>query len=458
MIESLFILGLRGFSKQQRIDFAIPNGNNGSGLTLLVGANNSGKSTIIEAIRAISPQPALPSFTQGRRNVKSGDAVSICITDHQGKSTELRSVNAGSSESHMNVDEAERNNIFVLPSRRAFNPFFHKHEMDRYSYMVNFIGFPPQRTNSQDNFGSRLFGAEKNKKKFNEVLGRVLNPVPNWAIDQHDTGNYFLKIMKDSASHSSEGLGEGIVSLFFIVDALYESKPNDVIVIDEPELSLHPSVQKRLSKLLNEYAKDRQIVISTHSPYFIELENLKWGATVARVHQTDDGCIISQISKKSNDFITRVLRNSFNPHVFGINAKEIFFLEESVVLVEGQDDVIFYNKILNEIDVKLEASFLGWGIGGADNIRYFANLLSELGFKKVVGILDLDRQHMIESLNEEFPQYKFYNIKANDVRTKDERKATEKVIGLLDDKNKVLRHEHLESTKELFSKVKEYFN
>lgn len=69
-------------------------------------------------------------------------------------------------------------------------------------------------------------------------------------------------------------MGEGIVSIFAIVDSLYDSKPGDVIVIDEPELSLHPALQKRVNNLLCRFASDRQIVVSTHSPYFIDLKAL----------------------------------------------------------------------------------------------------------------------------------------------------------------------------------------
>jgi DNA repair exonuclease SbcCD ATPase subunit len=51
-IRSLTINGLRGFASPQKISFAEPNNTVGSGLTMLVGPNNEGKSTVIEAICA----------------------------------------------------------------------------------------------------------------------------------------------------------------------------------------------------------------------------------------------------------------------------------------------------------------------------------------------------------------------------------------------------------------------
>ena len=71
------------------------------------------------------------------------------------------------------------------------------------------------------------------------------------AIDQMDTGQHFIKfhLGQPQFYHSSEGVGDGIISLFVIATALYElfpPPPQRVVVIDEPELSLHPYYQRRL--------------------------------------------------------------------------------------------------------------------------------------------------------------------------------------------------------------------
>ena len=129
------------------------------------------------------------------------------------------------------------------------------------------MGMGTVRQTAASGFESRLFRANENKASFNKVLGKVLDPAPDWVIDQHDTGQHFLKFVSEDGTHSSEGVGEGIVSLFFLVDALYDSRPGDVIFVDEPELSLHPAVQRRVSDLFTEYAAERQIVVATHSPY-----------------------------------------------------------------------------------------------------------------------------------------------------------------------------------------------
>ncbi|MCD7032870.1 AAA family ATPase [Metabacillus sp. GX 13764] len=456
MIKKLTINGLRGFGEEQELDLSLPNGDMGSGLTILVGSNNSGKSTVIEALRAFPQRShSLPSFTLGRRNISAGDKVSIKVIDDLDNVVEIRSIRTGSSEVELVSNQNNIGDIFILPSRRAFNPFFQKNEFDRQNYTTYQIGFPPQRASQQDNFSGRLFNAEKNRDNFNKVLEKVINPIPDWTIDQNDNGHYFLKFSKGTISHSSEGVGEGIVSLFFIIDALYDSNPKDIVVIDEPELSLHPSLQKRLASLISEYSKERQILIATHSPYFIDLENLVNGTTIARVHQKENNTVISQISNESANFINRSLSNLYNPHVFGLDAKEVFFLEDRILLVEGQDDVIFYKLILDQLDIKLNGQFFGWGIGGADNMHQIAKLFDELGFEKVIGILDADREYHLPGLREQFENYNFFAITANDVRTKQPRKATAGVEGILNEQRNI-RIEHLDATKSMFREIRTY--
>ncbi|MBD2457594.1 AAA family ATPase [Nostoc sp. FACHB-87] len=457
MLKKLEIIGLRGFATLQTLYLAQAGQGLGSGLTILVGANNTGKSTVIEALRALVQQNPNPNFTQGKRNRKAGDMVKLRITDNNNKTEELRTVNAGSSETERDPIQSKiLNNLLILPSRRTLYPYFQRAECPRSVYMAQ-VGFPTVRTSVVDQFASRLFTAQKNQSQFNEVLKKVLNPVPSWTIDQTDNGDYYLKIKTGGADHSSEGLGEGLVSLLYIVDALYDSNPGDVIVIDEPELSLHPSLQRKLATLLTEYATERQIILSTHSPYFLNLEALKNGATVARIYLKNGESVISQLSPSSAKGILPLLTDKNNPHILGLNAQEVFFLEDKIILVEGQEDVIFYQFVQQQINVDLNGTFFGWGIGGAEKMAKIAGVLHDLGFTRVVGILDGNRNSLVNDLSKKFPNFHFFAIPADDVRTKPERQYKAPVIGLLDD-NKNIRTEYKDTTYHLFIEANNYLS
>lgn len=452
-LQKLELRGLRGFATLEELPFAIPNGNRGSGLTTLVGPNNGGKSTIVEALRALaasSPQnPAQPrSFTEGRRNKRADDRVIIRTMDSSGNIGGLRTVDSGGSETEWFPNQlVER--IFVLPSRRYFDPLFSKNTMTRDSYIVHYDMSSTGRGGPLREFGSRLFQVQQKRTEFDAVLEEVISPVPKWTIDQTDSGQYYLKVETSGQHHSSEGMGEGLVSLLIVVDALYDSSPGDVIVIDEPELSLHPSLQRRLFTLLSKYAADRQIVIATHSPYFVDFSALLGGARIARLHLQDGSSVISALSESTVNLLVGFVRNYNNPHVLGLNAREAFFLEDGIILVEGQEDVIYYQKIADQLGIPINGDFFGWGVGGAGSMRAIASLLTELGFDKVVGVLDGDKADLLPKLKEEFPQYQFRAIPADDIRTKKEKYQQAK-IGVLD-KSGALRTEYEDSMRELFT-------
>ncbi len=78
--------------------------------------------------------------------------------------------------------------------------------------------------------------------------------------------------------------------------------------------------------------------------------------------------MISTVSDSTASNLSSFIKDSFNPHVLGLNAREAFFLEDGIVLVEGQEDVIFYQKIAKELGIEIEGDFFGWGVGGAGNM------------------------------------------------------------------------------------------
>ena len=324
---------------------------------------------------------------------------------------------------------------------------------------------PNNRSTPSNHFSQRLFSALQNRKDFNKVLEQVVSPAPTWTIDQSDEGSYYLKIDSHGQYHNSDGLGEGIVSLLFIIDALYDSQAGDLIAIDEPELSLHPAYQRRLASLLARYAKDRQIVIATHSPYFVDFRLVLNGAEVARIHEHGGSSVISQLKRETALLFKGIMTDSHNPHVLGLDAREIFFQSDGVVVVEGQEDVVYYPKVLadlvkegklsQETATHLEECFFGWGAGGAGNIEKIVALLEDLGFERVAGIFDKNESNLTSRLKSKFPKYTFRAIPADDVRTKPEVEARDSIHGLLDDENRSLRPEHAHKTGDLFRDIEE---
>ena len=115
------ISGLRGFAGVGVLEPAIADGRDGSGLTILVGPNGGGKSTVLEAMRAAGRREN-PSYPIGTRNQTSHGVISI-RWHADGAEGSLTSVRSGSSETIREPIGAKVRGLFSLASRRTFNPF-----------------------------------------------------------------------------------------------------------------------------------------------------------------------------------------------------------------------------------------------------------------------------------------------------------------------------------------------
>lgn len=88
----------------------------------------------------------------------------------------------------------------------------------------------------------------------------------------HPFTNAFFALRKDKdlTQINIKDLGSGIeiiLTLLLLKNIANESKGSLIYLIDEPELHLHPKAQDKLIDLLIKESKDKQIFISTHSPY-----------------------------------------------------------------------------------------------------------------------------------------------------------------------------------------------
>ena len=138
-----------------------------------------------------------------------------------------------------------------------------------------------------------------------------------------------------------------------------------------------------------------------------------------------------RISKK----VTNLIKDLNNPHILGLEANEVFFLEDNIILVEGQEDIIILKKIAKKLGKNLEENFFGWGVGGAPKMKIFLNLFKNLGYHNIAAILDGDQKSLVDELKTEFEAcgYKFYILSTDDIRDKQPRTLPKK-DGITDEK------------------------
>ena len=83
----------------------------------------------------------------------------------------------------------------------------------------------------------------------------------------------FISGKLDALDLPVSNLGSGIemiISLLFLETLAALSKEKILILIDEPELHLHPNLQQKFVQYLVELSADNQIILTTHSPYFFK--------------------------------------------------------------------------------------------------------------------------------------------------------------------------------------------
>lgn len=452
MISKLSCKGYRGFATQQTLELAVPNGERGSGLTVLVGPNGGGKSALLECFYQLQQQN--PSVTVGKRNKKAGDEVCIEVTYDDGNESmgTLKTLNGG-SETKWFSDSSSKPKIYYLQSRRVFDPYFNKIDWDRNTYIENPERFD-FRGQPSNKFSYRLFDANKNSDEFNKIFWDILGEKLEWTIDQSDIGRYYVKVnKKEDIYHNSDGLGEGIVSLLFIVDSISGSNNDELVVIDEPELSLHPQLQNRLLDKLLEVTQNKQVVIATHSVNMISNEAIANGGTIARVFESNEGSVIKSLDENCRNQFKSYMKNINNPHIMGNDAKACFFAEDGFIITEGQEDVVLYPLVIKELDLNYNFSFFGFGAGGANNITKIASIFKCLGFSNIGAIFDGDQKERYEQFNTDYADvnYKAWIIPADDIRDKDERN----IKGLLDE-NLKLKVEFKDELMKIFKEINKF--
>jgi predicted ATPase len=123
----------------------------------------------------------------------------------------------------------------------------------------------------------RILKNEETKKQFLNLLSYVLPFVKDLKISvMEDRSNI---TMISESYHKDKDLAaaymsDGTVIIIALITALFFSD-GDIIIIEEPERNLHPKVIPQIVELMNESARNRQVIITTHNPEFVRWASLE---------------------------------------------------------------------------------------------------------------------------------------------------------------------------------------
>lgn len=120
--------------------------------------------------------------------------------------------------------------------------------------------------------------------------------------------------------YSDFACGTGEISIIRMLDLIYNAPPNTLIIIDEPEVAIHPSVQYKLLKIFMELAlsKNMQFIFTTHSYFILKYLNPD---SILLLKNNNDNKIISQNVNSSVAF-----QNISEQNIYKLEA----FVEDSI--------------------------------------------------------------------------------------------------------------------------------
>lgn len=243
------------------------------------------------------------------------------------------------------------------------------YEVEDFKYFADYL------RESTEDFGANMgYGLKIDFSAYDPSnFFKSLHIIPNYqgeprSYDEMGTGQEQVLAIAFSYSYAKAFGGQGLG-----------------LVIEEPEAHLHPLAQQWVSVKLYELAKQGvQVLITTHSPYFI---NLSYPENIVLVRKSGEGRATNSIQVNSDDLTRRV--NELSISKKGISDTIGSFYENSAtndikgglfgrgcILVEGLTEYIALPEIFSILNydlVKLGLTLIP--VGGITNIpkwiRYF---------------------------------------------------------------------------------------
>ncbi|MBB1385801.1 AAA family ATPase [Pseudoalteromonas sp. SG45-5] len=211
-----------------------------------------------------------------------------------------------------------------------------------------------------------------------------------------DGSKFFIKSSNHQSSLEHQGTGIKRAFLWSAINALcsegmfkkgakvIKNETPKVLLIDEPEINLHPSIIRAARKAIYALADIAgwQVICTTHSPVFIDLTQDH--TTLIKVSNSQKGVYYFQTDKAHFSPDERDNLKMLNRCCPTVN--EFFFYPNSI-LVEGDTEYLAYQYIIEKSG--LEGSYCVINCRGKANIPTFIKIFNQFN-ANAIAVHDLD--------------------------------------------------------------------
>jgi putative ATP-dependent endonuclease of the OLD family len=253
----------------------------------------------------------------------------------------------------------------------------------------------------------------ENDRSMQDLTNKLKSLGYEWSIECIDpmTNRYDLSLTKQGLSFSIGDASSGEKEILTYLLAIYVlNVRNALIVIDEPELHLHPQWQTVLLSLFKELADKtgNQFLMSTHSPTFISPDTIHSVSRVFSDQQQSKIVNLSQGKLPEEKSLVSIVNS--------LNNEKIFFVDK-VVLVEGILDRIFFEAVFRKLDLhkRSDKTCEIVIVGGKGNFSHYEKILDafdiphaiiadhdylkQIGSDEIKSLFSLNNQKIKEALD-----------------------------------------------------------
>lgn len=210
-----------------------------------------------------------------------------------GKLSGVQQENAVYIETQNVLDDCEFRHYRGLGSRAGRKRSLPTEELVEYLFTEKELSFSEQKE------------VDKNKK----IIDTIVNQVTHGYLVKEQTGSLGFIETESNQKIEFSNMSSGL-KIFTVIQKLLENyslKAGDVLLVDEPEVNLHPEWQVALAEIMVRIYKELGIfiVINSHSPYFIRAIEVKMGeyrcALNGRYYfmEEEKGCVCRDVTNNT---------------------------------------------------------------------------------------------------------------------------------------------------------------